>query len=139
MIDTSLSHPIWRKIFLNESYDPTFESVHCDPTFFSLYPIIIGGCGRSGTTLLASIFSSFPNIYVIPCETALLCPGCYGNFQYPLPINDIRLQSSISLDSFFSSCFDASYTSFNTWCEKTPRNIYYFKEIHEIFSGKVFF
>ncbi len=34
-------------------------------------PIIIGGCGRSGTTLLLSILGSHPNIQAIKDETGL--------------------------------------------------------------------
>jgi hypothetical protein len=41
-------------------------------------PIIIGGCARSGTTLLLSVLSCHPNIYAIPDETYTFCPTRQG-------------------------------------------------------------
>ena len=40
-------------------------------------PIVIGGCARSGTTLLLSVLSCHPNVYAIPVETQALCPTAY--------------------------------------------------------------
>ena len=41
-------------------------------------PLIIGGCGRSGTTLLLSVLSAHPKVLAIPHETEAFCPGAYG-------------------------------------------------------------
>ena len=40
-------------------------------------PILIGGCGRSGTTLLLAVLSCHPAIVAIDEETRAFCPGGY--------------------------------------------------------------
>lgn len=139
MADLSLSHPIWRYLFLNEPFtNNTFTPVPVDKSFFyNSNPIIIGGCGRSGTTLLASILGSFSSIYLIPTETALLCPGCYGSMQKPLPLSEINTKLPIMVETLSKYCFDKSWANKLTWCEKTPRNIHYFENIYRYFNGHV--
>ena len=85
MTDLSLAHPIWKHLFLgHQSFNADYQPVSQSPDPNGLPPIVIGGCGRSGTTLLTSLLSSYNQLYVIPCETSLLCPGCYGPNQLPL-------------------------------------------------------
>lgn len=78
-------------------------------------PIIIGGCARSGTTLLLSILAAHPNIYAIPEETGVFAGqgGCIGDY---LPAN---------LDK--------------RWCEKTPMNVHRIEETFSSFNGEVKF
>jgi len=49
-------------------------------------PIVIGGCARSGTSLLLSLLSCHPQIIAIPVETQTLCPTAY----YPRPNLQVR-------------------------------------------------
>lgn len=139
MTDISLAHPIWRHLFLDESITKSdFQPVAVARSFlYDSNPIIIGGCGRSGTTLLASILGSFSSVYLIPTETSLLCPGCYGALQKPLPLSSINRNLSISMDTLSKLCFDQTCTNKQTWCEKTPRNIYYFEKLHQLFDGNI--
>ena len=79
-------------------------------------PIVIGGCGRTGTTLLLSILGSLGNIFAIPEETYAF---------YPKPL---RLQKLIS-------CIEE--TGGRRWCEKTPKNVQSYQSIHDMFDGNV--
>jgi hypothetical protein len=85
--------------------------------FYKLPPIIIGGCGRSGTTLLLSILSSHTKIHGIKDET-------YAFFPYPLRLNKIIYNLKFKQDKL-------------CWLEKTPKNIQVFKKIFKLFKGKV--
>ena len=76
-------------------------------------PIIIGGCGRSGTTLLQSILGAHPRIQCFAEE--LYC-------FYP----DFRLNRLVK-----------KIESTNRWVEKTPKNVRRFEQIHELFQGNV--
>lgn len=79
-------------------------------------PILIGGCGRSGTTLLLSLMSVHPEIFTIPEETCSFCRSHYPDGPDPpaeFNINGIYwrlLESDIP-----SSC--------HRWVEKTPKNV----------------
>ncbi len=87
--------------------------------FFNKPPIIIGGCGRSGTTLLASIFASHPKVHVISQETYSLC-----TFPFRLQWMFDDIDNGIKKGSVFL-------------CEKTPKNIRYFQDIYNFFGGSV--
>ncbi|MCA9555784.1 MAG: sulfotransferase, partial [Myxococcales bacterium] len=54
-------------------------------------PIIIGGCGRSGTTLVASILSCHPRIAVVGPETRAFAAGAYPSDRPPRPFTPFRL------------------------------------------------
>jgi len=84
---------------------------------FPAQPIIIGGCGRSGTTLLLSILGAHPNIHAIDEE--LYC-------FYPNPFRLHRLYKSLPKNN-----------KTTRWCEKTPKNVQAFDDIHEFFNGEV--
>jgi hypothetical protein len=82
-------------------------------------PIVIGGCGRSGTTLLLSILGAHPNILAFADE--LYC-------FYPRPF---RLK-------FLLAAIEAQERNdWQRWCEKTPKNVRAFKEINQAFGGDV--
>lgn len=76
-------------------------------------PIIIGGCARSGTTLLLSILGAHPDVFAIGDESYAFSPlPIKPNKLIPVP-DDKRL------------------------CEKTPKNVDNFEEIYKYFKGKV--
>lgn len=97
---------------------------------FDRPPIVLGGCGRSGTTLLLSVLSSHPNICSIPIETLALCPSGYAeqpDLAEPLQLGKlyrVLLLSAVGPDH-------------RRWCEKTPRNVLFFGRILEHFGTEV--
>lgn len=95
------------------------EDANCERLKNDIYQateksIIVGGCGRSGTTLLLSILSSHPEINIFE-ETF---------YFYPLPMRLNELEKRISL------------TSSKIWCEKTPKNVLVFDQIKNILKDK---
>lgn len=82
-------------------------------------PIVIGGCGRSGTTLLLSILGAHPNILAFEDELYSF---------YPLPFRLTTLIDKINKQK---------NKAWQRWCEKTPKNIRVFKEISHLFEGHV--
>lgn len=99
-------------------------------------PIIIGGCGRSGTTLLLSVLSCHPAIWGIPMETVALCPDGYGedglynkNPDLSVPLDTWKIYQHLIENSIPDRV--------ERWCEKTPRNILYFERILESFGSGV--
>lgn len=94
-------------------------------------PIFIGGCGRSGTTLLLSLVSVNPHIYAIPEETRAFSMGGYP------PENKIDRSLDPYIDFIYSK-FMRDYTikyKFERWCEKTPMNIHFIDKIFEYFGS----
>ena len=101
-------------------------------------PIIIGGCGRSGTTLLLSVLSCHPTIWGIPMETVALCPDGYGDDGLYNKNPDL----SVPLDTWkiYRHLIDSPIPDqVERWCEKTPRNVLYFERILESFGSGVRF
>ncbi len=86
-------------------------------------PIAIGGCARSGTTLLLSVLSSHPRICAIPFETQALCPTAYD----PHPNWDADLEVTAIHDYLSTVAAHASRCQY--WCEKTPKNVLFFERI----------
>ena len=136
-VNKNLSSDLWEKIFVKKINPKRSSTVIKNIEKLNKNPIVIGGCGRSGTTLLASILGSNEEVYTIDSETALLCPGCYGENQIPIALNTIKKNLEIDKNKFFNICFDKKLTAEKRWCEKTPRNIYYFEKIKDLFDGKV--
>ncbi len=84
--------------------------------------IVIGGCGRSGTTLLLSVLSCHPHIFAIGDETAALCPQAYAetvDFTLPLRMDIIYRHLLTS----------AGAEKRERWCEKTPKNVLFFHRL----------
>ncbi len=94
---------------------------------FSETPIIIGGCGRSGTTLLSSMLSAHPQIFAITNETHAFCgtrkTGKRNKF------NLSNLYANFFFEKIPQPC--------KRWCEKTPSNILYFQELLDYFDNRV--
>lgn len=93
-------------------------------------PIIIGGCGRSGTTLLLSILSAHPRIFAVPFETRVFCPSAYSDEPNPHPQIDPG-----PLYEYLASCTIPQ--SCQRWCEKTPKNVLFFSQILNFFKNRV--
>jgi hypothetical protein len=79
-------------------------------------PILIGGCGRSGTSLLLSLLSVHSNIYAVPRET------------YAFRVNkDGRVDpnGAFQIDLLYSHFVEdrPPLEKYSRWCEKTPKNI----------------
>src|SRR5687768_12561372 len=82
-------------------------------------PIFIGGCARSGTTLLLSIMSSHPGIFAIPFETK-----CFAAGRPSDPGAAFRIGRFHRL---LLSC--AIPRSAYRWCEKSTKNVLTFGRI----------
>jgi len=101
-------------------------------------PIIIGGCGRSGTTLLLSILSCHPHIFGIAEETVALCPDGYGDdgMYNPAPDTNKPFQMEKIYRYLIKHDIPAHY---RRWCEKTPRNVLTIGKIIDYFGDGVRF
>lgn len=84
--------------------------------------IVIGGCGRSGTTLLLSVLSCHPRIFAIGDETTALCPQAYADdVDFTLPLRtDIIYRHLLTNDNDILP---------ERWCEKTPKNVLFFHRL----------
>jgi hypothetical protein len=100
--------------------------------------IVIGGCGRSGTTLLRVILDSHPRISCGPESNVFLKPV----LQLPRLKRKFKLDSGDVDRAYFGSRSRAEFidrfaqlsrefTGKPRWAEKTPRNIH---NLHFIFS-----
>ncbi|MGF1465716.1 MAG: sulfotransferase [Sandaracinaceae bacterium] len=79
-------------------------------------PIIIGGCGRSGTTLLSSVLSCHPHVHPIDRETNAFSPAGYtARPDLSLPVRWDWLYLSVLRRGVQP---DERHV-----CEKTPRNV----------------
>lgn len=89
-------------------------------------PIILGGCGRSGTTLLLSILAAHPNIHGINRET--------GIFTSP-KLN--RRKKFITQLNISADLFKDRQKKAVRFMEKTPRNINNIEGIFKYFNNNV--
>ena len=95
-------------------------------------PVIIGGCGRSGTTLLLAVLSCHPNLACVPYETMALCPDAFHGLDYnPNPDLDMPFETWKIIEYLLKK--EAPKTG-TRWCEKTPRNVLYFQQILDYFG-----
>jgi hypothetical protein len=108
-------------------------------------PVLIGGCGRSGTTLLLAILGSHPFVHAIPDETHAFCPTAYGTWA--------GTSAGVKVESANDQLHRTRMTTFDPeapfdltkldnalarwppasaglrWCEKTPKNILFFRRL----------
>ncbi len=103
---------------------------------FSDSPIIVGGCARTGTSLLVSIFSAHPRIFAIPTETGVfsnwkLRPGSTSDNPFYIPQRPDRIHRYV-----ISHAIPKTTTR---WCEKTPSNVRHIEKILRYFNGAVKF
>lgn len=94
-------------------------------------PVLIGGCGRSGTTLLLSVMSAHPQVFAIGQETNVFCPNGYHA--------SADFSAALSVNLKFYDDFDALQPGggHDRWCEKTPKNVLFFPQIVDHFNGNV--
>ena len=86
-------------------------------------PIFIGGCGRSGTTLLLSILSAHPHVFAFPDELSAVVKW------NPSP-DDPSRQIPARLDRLYRDLLLRKVPAARQrWCEKTPRNVRYIDKI----------
>jgi hypothetical protein len=98
-------------------------------------PIVIGGCGRSGTTLLLSLLSCHPKIFAIDIETVALCPDGYGADGMYNKSPDLTVP--LRLEKIYQYFLERNIPEACTrWCEKTPRNVCYFERILRHFGER---
>lgn len=97
---------------------------------FDREPVIIGGCARSGTTLLLSILSAHPHILAFPRELSV--------FNYWLKRQG-RLQPW-RLDRLYREVLIRRIPSqVHRWSEKTPGNVRHIDKIMDYWNGKAKF
>ena len=91
-------------------------------------PVFVGGCGRSGTTLVLSLLSAHPDLYAILYETQAFTPG-----PYP-PEEDTG--RPFEFFRAYTALMNApeSVETYQRWCEKTPGNIHYAERILDYFG-----
>jgi len=97
---------------------------------FDREPLIIGGCGRSGTTLLQSILSAHPAILGFPKELSVF-NHWRGEKGRKEPRRIDRLYREILIRRVPSGV--------RRWSEKTPRNVRHIERIMDYFDGQVKF
>jgi hypothetical protein len=111
----------------------------------SATPIVIGGCGRSGTTLMRVIFDTHPRICCGP-ESRLFLPH-WPSFKklaarFGLPETTVReLLTRSGSQAEFIEQFFASYSESRQkprWAEKTPRNVLHLGYVFEHFPNARF-
>lgn len=85
-------------------------------------PVVIGGCGRSGTTLLLSLMSCHPSLFCIGRETGALCPP-HGMYPLDWPV---ALKKHEIIKEIIDHALDRPVTR---WVEKTPRNVLVYKQL----------
>ena len=73
---------------------------------FKKPPIYIGGCGRSGTTLLLSILSSHPEIFACPGELEMFNEIVHGKNGEIIPKRIDRLHRTLLTNKINSPVTD---------------------------------
>ncbi|MCS3672821.1 hypothetical protein GGP66_000225 [Salinibacter ruber] len=91
--------------------------------------ILIGGCGRSGTTLVLSLLSAHPNIFCLPREMRAFCANAYAD-------ENITKDPEFRIDYVYSHLIDTNFSSTDAkrWCEKTPKNVYFAEQLMSYFG-----
>lgn len=91
-------------------------------------PIYIGGCGRSGTTLLLSILSSHPKIFACPKELGMFNDVDKEDESNTEPKRKDRLYKTFLTEKIDETC--------TRWCEKSPSNVKYIDQIEAHHNGR---
>jgi len=95
----------------------------------SRQPVFVGGCGRSGTTMMLSLLSAHPSLYAIPYETHAFAPGPYPpDGDSGLPFELVHLHTALLQPT-------ESLEGRSRWCEKTPGNIHFVDRILKYFGA----
>jgi hypothetical protein len=91
-------------------------------------PIFIGGCARSGTTLLLSILSAHPEIHGIAPELGLFKKWRLDHQENEFPVHFKKLYRYFANEKIGPGA--------NRFCEKTPKNIRCIEKIDSYLEGK---
>lgn len=95
---------------------------------FSEPPVLIGGCGRSGTTLLLSMLSASPRLFCVPRELGLFNEVLREENGEPYPSRIDRL--------YFNLLKHRIPPTADRWCEKSPSNVREIETIDRHFGGR---
>ncbi len=93
--------------------------------YFSKPPIFVGGCGRSGTTLLQSIISAHPTIFAFPNEVDAFTTWTKTTAGYK-PVRQDRMYRELIWRTIPRSA--------HRWCIKRPFNVLHIEEILDYFG-----
>jgi hypothetical protein len=97
---------------------------------FDKEPILIGGCGRTGTSLMTAILDAHPNIYSHPFETNIFAAKRKYKTDW-LNHQEMKFR-------FYNQMWKVELKpGAKRWCEKTPRNVQHLDSIFNEFKGKV--
>ncbi|MFQ6611630.1 MAG: sulfotransferase [Fidelibacterota bacterium] len=101
---------------------------------FSKPPIILGGCARSGTTMLLAIIAAHPAVFAIPTElramTNWVAVNSDGSSNFK-PSRMDRIYRHFLLHRIPKQCI--------RWCEKDTINLWYIDKILAYFQNQVKF
>ncbi len=93
-------------------------------------PILIGGCGRTGTSLMSAILDAHPHIISYPAETNI--------FESDRKFRNPRLNSLRNKVRFYRFLLRQDiHKGTRRWCEKTPNNVYALDHIFKEFRKGV--
>jgi len=132
---------IWDRIVNSPWYDGDYVSR--EP------PIVVGGCARSGTTLMRVMLDTHPNIYCGP-ESSLFTPIRIKtrrrirelSWKFDVSARDIErlLGASRCLSEFIEKFFNhlTSVHGKSRWGEKTPTNVLHLDYIFRHFPRAKF-
>ena len=95
---------------------------------FKKPPIVIGGCDRSGTTLMISILGAHPHIFAYPKENGVFLKWVEKEGK-KVPLRLDRLYREIIGKKIPPKA--------NRYCHKNPANILHIREILDFHLGKV--
>lgn len=95
---------------------------------FTDSPVLVGGCGRSGTTLLLSMLSAHKELFALPRELGL--------FNKVIEDETGGLHSGRIDRLYFNLLRYRIPASAKRWCEKSPSNVTQIQAIDEHFAGQ---
>jgi sulfotransferase family protein len=99
-------------------------------------PVIIGGCGRSGTSLLLSILAAHPKIYALPEETGMLK---YWHEIRDAESDAVRYRAARIDRMYRHTLLHPIPKQATRWCEKSPLNVRHLEQILSHFGDHVRF
>lgn len=94
------------------------------------WPILIGGCGRTGTSLMSAILDAHPEIISYPEETNI--------FESDRKFKSPRMNRFRNMVRFYRFLVRAEIPkSSRRWCEKTPKNVTALDSLFKEFRNQV--